>query len=216
MCASHTLAHVLGRKYREGLPTTPRAFPGRPADLQEEARVPRMKVPESENRTRRDERTAALAEFRFSRYMMSMLAVSKLAMVASLVNRGDPCSQGGARRAKGEEQRGENSPLHSRPHGRMQRDLQVKRMRWGAQCQPCWPSAVRNQTSARPRGRSHTDYNQRERWCPGRLDRHAAFSLAGDQIHPIVSSCRSVCACQAAYRAPAVWALYHIRIRCPV
>jgi hypothetical protein len=51
-----------------------------------------MKVPESENRTRRDERTAALAEFRSSRYVMLMLAVSKSAMAASLVNRGDPCS----------------------------------------------------------------------------------------------------------------------------
>jgi len=51
-----------------------------------------MKVPESGNRTRRGERMAALAEFRSLRYVMSMPAVSKLAMVTSLVNRKSPCS----------------------------------------------------------------------------------------------------------------------------
>ena len=51
-----------------------------------------MKVPESKNRTRMGDQMAALAEFPSSRYVMSMLAVSKSVMVASLVNRGDPCS----------------------------------------------------------------------------------------------------------------------------
>jgi hypothetical protein len=92
MCVSHTLAHVLGRKYREGLPTTHYVGPGQPAYRQGEAKDLRMKVPESKNRTRMGDQMAALAEFRSSRYVMSMLAVSKSVMVASLVNRGGPCS----------------------------------------------------------------------------------------------------------------------------
>lgn len=91
MCASHTLAHVLGRKYQEGLPTTGYVGPGRLEFRRGEAKDLRMGVPESENRTRTGWRTGSLAEFRSSRYV-TMLAASKLAMVASLVNRGDPCS----------------------------------------------------------------------------------------------------------------------------
>ena len=91
----------------------------------------------------------------------------------------------------------------------------MRRTRWGARCQPCRLSVVRSQTPALPRGGCHTDYTQREQRCPGLLDQHAAFSLAEDWVHPIVSSCRSVCECQAAYRAPVVWALYHKYIHCP-
>jgi hypothetical protein len=55
MCASHTLAHVLGRKYQEGPPTIRYAGPERRAHLQGEAKDPRMRVLESGNRTRRGE-----------------------------------------------------------------------------------------------------------------------------------------------------------------
>lgn len=52
MCASHTLAHVLVRKYQEGLPTTGYVGPGRLAFQRGEVKDLRMRVPESENRTR--------------------------------------------------------------------------------------------------------------------------------------------------------------------
>jgi hypothetical protein len=91
MCTSHTLAHVSGRKCQEGLPTTHYVGPGWPAYQRGEAKDLRREVPESENRTQMGERTGSLAEFRSSRYV-TMLAASKLAKVASLVNRGDPCS----------------------------------------------------------------------------------------------------------------------------
>jgi len=93
MWASHTLAHVLGRKYQEGLPTIRYAGPGRRAHPRGGGKHPRMRVRESGNRTRRGERTAALAEFRSLRYVTLMPAVSKkLAMVVSLVNQKNPCS----------------------------------------------------------------------------------------------------------------------------
>jgi hypothetical protein len=92
MCASHTLAHVLGSKYQEGPPTIRYAGPGQRAHPRGEANDPRMMVLENGNRTRKGERTAAQAEFRSLRYVTSMLAVSKSAKVVSLVNQKNPCS----------------------------------------------------------------------------------------------------------------------------
>jgi hypothetical protein len=92
MCASHTLAHVSGHKYQEGLPTIRYASSGWSVHRRGEVKDPRMKVPESGNRTQNGEKKAALIEFQFLRYVTSMPAVSKLAMVASLVNQEDPCS----------------------------------------------------------------------------------------------------------------------------
>ncbi len=102
ICVSHTLAPVSGRSYRECHPTTLYAGTERPAYRLRVAKgLRKTRDLGSEHLIRKGERTAALAGFRSSSYVKLREVGSRLAMAASLVDRGGPYSEKSAGRERG-------------------------------------------------------------------------------------------------------------------